>query len=97
MDQFVVDVGDLPVAEGDGMVLFGNGGPSAQEWADAVGTIHYEIVTRIGTRVPRTYLPVEGSPAERGPAERGPVEGAPAERGPVERAPAQGDTEGAGR
>ncbi len=59
MDQFVVDVGDLPVAVGDEAVLFGSGTggePTAQDWADAVGTIHYEIVTRIGARVPRTYL-----------------------------------------
>lgn len=59
MDQFVVDVGDLPVAVGDRAVLFGpgtNGEPGAQDWADAAGTIHYEIVTRIGPRVPRTYV-----------------------------------------
>ena len=62
MDQFVVDVGDLPVSEGDSAVLFGSGRdgePLAQHWADAVGTIHYEIVTRIGARVPRTYGGVE--------------------------------------
>jgi len=59
MDQFVVDVGDLPVTENDHAVLFGpgsNGEPRAQDWADAVGTIHYEIVTRIGARVPRVYV-----------------------------------------
>lgn len=59
MDQFVVDVGDLPVAAGDQAVLFGPGGdgePLAQDWADAVGTIHYEIVTRIGPRVVRSYV-----------------------------------------
>jgi alanine racemase len=59
MDQFVVDVGDLPVAAGDAAVLFGpgrDGEPLAQDWADAVGTIHYEIVTRIGPRVARTYV-----------------------------------------
>ncbi|MBE7189639.1 alanine racemase [Jatrophihabitans endophyticus] len=59
MDQFVVDVGDLEVAEGDPVVLFGpgrDGEPTAQDWADAAGTIHYEIVTRIGPRVPRTYV-----------------------------------------
>jgi alanine racemase len=58
MDQFVVDVGDLPVAAGDAAVLFGagDGEPRAQDWADAVGTIHYEIVTRIGPRVVRTYV-----------------------------------------
>jgi alanine racemase len=58
MDQFVVDVGDLAVTEQDDAVLFGtgrNGEPRAQDWADAIGTIHYEIVTRIGVRVPRTY------------------------------------------
>lgn len=59
MDQFVVDVGDLEVAAGDEVVLFGSGRdgePTAQDWADAVDTIHYEIVTRIGARVPRVYL-----------------------------------------
>jgi alanine racemase len=59
MDQFVVDVGDHPVAEGDPVVLFGpgdDGGPTADEWAAAAGTINYEIVTRIGARVPRRYL-----------------------------------------
>ena len=56
MDQFVVDVGDHPVAIGDEVVLFGDptlGHPSATDWADAAGTINYEIVTRIGARVPR--------------------------------------------
>ncbi len=56
MDQFVVDVGDTPVSIGDEVVLFGDptlGVPSATDWADAAGTIDYEIVTRIGPRVPR--------------------------------------------
>lgn len=56
MDQLVVDVGDHPVAVGDRAVLFGDpalGEPSARDWADAAGTIDYEIVTRIGHRVPR--------------------------------------------
>src|SRR5262249_26693096 len=58
MDQFVLDVGDDPVAAGDEVVLFGpgdRGEPTAQEWAGALGTISYEIVTRIGARVPRSY------------------------------------------
>ncbi|HEX6472572.1 MAG TPA: alanine racemase [Streptosporangiaceae bacterium] len=58
MDQFVVDVGDDPIAAGDEVVLFGpgdRGEPTAQDWADAIGTISYEIITRIGPRVPRTY------------------------------------------
>lgn len=59
MDQVVVDVGDLEVAPGDPVVLFGpgrHGEPTAQDWADAVGTIHYEIVTRVGPRVARVYV-----------------------------------------
>ncbi|MFD6700756.1 MULTISPECIES: alanine racemase [unclassified Microbacterium] len=56
MDQFLVDVGDEEVAVGDEVVLFGDptlGVPSARDWADAADTIDYEIVTRIGPRVPR--------------------------------------------
>jgi len=59
MDQFVVDVGDDEVAAGDEVVLFGpgdRGEPTATEWAAALGTISYEIVTRIGQRVPRRYV-----------------------------------------
>ena len=58
MDQFVVDVGDDAVKVGDRAVLFGdpaNGVPSADEWAEAAGTINYEIVTRIGPRVTRVF------------------------------------------
>lgn len=59
MDQIVVDCGpEGLVREGDEAVLFGpgeRGEPTAQDWADALGTIHYEIVTglRVG-RVSRT-------------------------------------------
>ncbi|RXZ41695.1 alanine racemase, partial [Agromyces binzhouensis] len=59
MDQFLVDVGDAEVAVGDEVVLFGDpaaGAPSADEWGDAADTIGYEIVTRIGPRVPRTHV-----------------------------------------
>lgn len=59
MDQFVVDVGDAAVEAGDDVLLFGagrDGEPTAQDWADATDTIHYEIVTRIGARVPRSYI-----------------------------------------
>lgn len=58
MDQFVVDVGNTEVAVGDEVVVFGDpslGLPCAGDWADAAGTINYEIVTRIGARVPRRY------------------------------------------
>jgi alanine racemase len=59
MDQVVLDLGDDPAAVGDRVELFGpgdDGAPTAQDWADAVGTISYEIVTRLGPRVPRVYV-----------------------------------------
>lgn len=59
MDQFVVDLGDDHAEVGDEVVLFGDprhGVPSADDWGDAAGTIGYEIVTRIGPRVPRRYV-----------------------------------------
>ncbi|MBS1692328.1 MAG: alanine racemase [Actinobacteria bacterium] len=60
MDQFVVDLGPGPVGvtEGDVAVLFGPGGdgePTAQDWADLLDTIHYEVVTSPRGRVVRTY------------------------------------------
>jgi alanine racemase len=64
MDQFVIDVADDQVEAGDEVILFGpgdHGEPTAQEWADALGTISYEIVTRIGSRVPRSYEWYEGA------------------------------------
>jgi alanine racemase len=59
MDQFMVDVEDDPIVAGDEVLLFGpgdRGEPTAQDWAEALGTINYEIVTRIGPRVPRRYV-----------------------------------------
>ncbi|MBD7958533.1 alanine racemase [Microbacterium sp. Sa4CUA7] len=56
MDQFVVDVGDAAVSVGDEVVLFGDparGEPAADEWGAASDSINYEVVTRIGARVPR--------------------------------------------
>ena len=59
MDQFVVELGpDASVEPGAEVVLFGpgtEGEPTAAEWAEWCGTIGYEIVTRIGARVPRVY------------------------------------------
>lgn len=59
MDQFVLDCGDDSVAAGDVATLFGpgtDGEPTATDWAEATGTINYEIVTRFGgSRVPRVY------------------------------------------
>ena len=57
MDQCMVDVTDIPgVAPGDPVVLLGGEGPSADELAETVGTISYEIVCGIGKRVPRVYI-----------------------------------------
>ncbi|MFE9662247.1 alanine racemase [Streptomyces sp. NPDC005955] len=58
MDQFVVDLGGEKLQEGAEAVLFGpgdRGEPTAEDWAEAADTIAYEIVTRIGARVPRVY------------------------------------------
>ncbi len=65
MDQVVVDCGPGGggVAEGDTAVLFGpgrDGEPLAQEWADTLGTIHYEVVTGVRGRVRRTYVGMAG-------------------------------------
>ncbi|MDV3127421.1 alanine racemase [Mycobacterium sp. 21AC1] len=62
MDQFVVDLGPdaSDVTEGDDAILFGpgtQGEPKAQDWADLLDTIHYEVVTSPRGRVTRTYLP----------------------------------------
>ncbi|WP_217245458.1 alanine racemase [Streptomyces sp. AC602_WCS936] len=59
MDQFVVDLGGERPEPGAEAVLFGpgdRGEPTAEDWAQAAGTIAYEIVTRIGARVPRVYV-----------------------------------------
>ncbi|HET7900028.1 MAG TPA: alanine racemase [Candidatus Nanopelagicales bacterium] len=56
MDQVVVDLGDDDAQVGDEVVIFGADGPSADDWAVVCGTIGYEIVTRIGPRVPRVVL-----------------------------------------
>jgi alanine racemase len=52
----------LDVQPGDVAVLFGAGpgAPSAADWAEAAGTIDYEIVSRIGARVPRIYVGTAG-------------------------------------
>jgi alanine racemase len=61
MDQFVVDLGPGPVdvAEGDDAILFGpgtDGEPTAQQWAELLDTINYEVVTSPRGRVTRTYV-----------------------------------------
>jgi alanine racemase len=58
MDQCMVDVGDDEIAVGDEVVLLGRQGNeeiTAQEWADRLAMIPWEVVTGIGPRVPRRY------------------------------------------
>jgi alanine racemase len=65
MDQLVVDVGVAPVAVGDEVVLIGAQGSErirAEDWADRLGTIGYEIVCGISARVPRMVTPVADRP-----------------------------------
>ncbi|MDR7302525.1 alanine racemase [Haloactinomyces albus] len=63
MDQLMVLCGDDAVSDGDEVVLFGPGDrtePTAAEWADTLGTIHYEIVTGMyRPRVSRTVVETE--------------------------------------
>ncbi len=60
MDQFVVEIGNDSIAHaGDWAYLIGSEGGdgyTADAWAMACGTINYEIVTRIGPRVPRVFI-----------------------------------------
>jgi alanine racemase len=61
MDQCMVDVTDIKgeIKTGDEVVLLGKQGNSeitAEELADYIGTIPYEIVCIIGKRVPRVYF-----------------------------------------
>jgi alanine racemase len=59
MDQFLVDVGSDPIDIGAAVTLIGSDGAehiSAEELAGVIGTINYEITTRIASRVPRVYL-----------------------------------------
>lgn len=55
MDQVVVDIGWNEAFNGDRVVLLGSGGPSVEELARWAGTIPYEVLTNINTRVPRIY------------------------------------------
>lgn len=58
MDQLMVDCADLPVAVGDEVVLLGSQDDeviTADEWAERLGTITYEVVCGIGPRVGRRY------------------------------------------
>ncbi|HKE10940.1 MAG TPA: alanine racemase, partial [Myxococcota bacterium] len=55
MDLLTVDAGAGPAAIGDEAIVFGNGLP-VEEAAARAGTLPYELLTRVGTRVPRITL-----------------------------------------
>jgi len=58
MDQITVDCGDDPVRPGDEVVLLGRQGDeeiTAWDWAGRLGTVAYEIVCGISSRVPRDF------------------------------------------
>ncbi len=62
MDQFVVELGERAAQRGDVATLFGpghDGEPTAEDWAHASSTIAYEVVTRLGGRLVRTYRGAE--------------------------------------
>ncbi|MGH3672494.1 MAG: alanine racemase [Pseudonocardiaceae bacterium] len=82
MDQVMVDCGDHPVAEGAEVVFFGagdGGAPTAAEWANKLGTIHYEVVAgMVRPRLSRTVCGRRpfalGSAGAREPAGLGSVQ-----------------------
>jgi alanine racemase len=56
MNAMHIDVGDAPVQVGDEVVLWGDpatGVPAVEDWADAIGTINYEVVARLGRDLTR--------------------------------------------
>jgi alanine racemase len=58
LNHIVLDLGDEAAEAGDEVIVFGpgdHGEPTAQEWAEALDTVSYEIVTRFTGKVPRTY------------------------------------------
>ncbi|MEO6653218.1 MAG: alanine racemase [Ilumatobacteraceae bacterium] len=71
MDQLMVDVGDHDVGFGEPVVLIGRQGDESitvAEWADRLGTIGYEIVCGIASRVPRAFVGGSGAAMTRASA-----------------------------
>jgi len=65
MDQMLVDVGGVAAQPGDEVVLIGEQMGrriTANDLADAQGTVVHEVVARLGHRPPRIYLNEEPSP-----------------------------------
>ena len=66
MDQLMVACDDDEVLVGDDVVLIGRQDGdeiTADQWADALGTINYEIVCGLSPRLPRRYVDDEAAPA----------------------------------
>jgi alanine racemase len=96
LNHIVLDLGDGPSEDGDEVLLFGpgdHGEPTAQEWAEALGTIAYEIVTRFTGKVPRTYSGVTAV-GEGALAPGTAAAGTPSETGNVAAQAADGRTDG---
>lgn len=58
MDQFMVDVTDMDVAEGEAVTLIGCDGEQSitvEELSELAGTFNYEFVCDLGKRIPRVY------------------------------------------
>jgi alanine racemase len=69
MDQLVVDLGGELPPSGTETVLFGpgdRGEPTAQDWAEALDTISYEVVTRVGGRFTRRHVDSDPAPDLQG-------------------------------
>ncbi len=68
LNHLILDLGDHQAEAGDEVIVFGpgdSGEPTAQEWADRLGTLSYEIVTRFTGKVPRIYSGVTGAGSDR--------------------------------
>jgi alanine racemase len=64
MDMITIDVTDVPCAPGDEVVILGAQGSDSidvREMAASIGTIPWEVLCRIGTRIERIYNPAEAS------------------------------------
>ena len=78
MNHVILDLGAGPAEAGDEVVLFGpgdRGEATAQEWAEAIGTNSYDIVTRFTGKVPRSYCGVTATTEVDGHSSDGSADG----------------------
>jgi len=74
MNMFMADVTEVDVREGDEVVLIGDQGKetiTADDLAETIGTIAYEVLARLSPRLPRRL----GKPLDEGDVGGCPVEG----------------------